>query len=208
MGNSVGKRIREARVGLRMSQEDLARRCGWESQGRIGNYERDVREPKRADIEKIAKALGKSPRWLLLGDEDAELVPGPDIMRYVPEISWIQAGRMTEVGTVSLDMSEAKHWPCPVACGPNTYCLRVNGESMMPRFPPGTLLYCDPDVPAIPGKLVIAMCDEDTTATFKLLTEDSGVHYLKALNPEWPTRYQSAKGCRIESVVIFAGQEI
>lgn len=49
-----------------MSQAELARACGWASQSRVANYEKDVREPSLMDIDSLAKAL-KIDAFQLIG---------------------------------------------------------------------------------------------------------------------------------------------
>ncbi|MDH4569679.1 helix-turn-helix transcriptional regulator [Pseudomonas sp. BN414] len=55
--NTLGSRIAHYRKLKGLSQQALANECGWESQSRIGNYERDTREPSFEDLKRIAKAL-------------------------------------------------------------------------------------------------------------------------------------------------------
>lgn len=63
--NTLGSRIAHFRKQLDISQGELAKACGWDSQSRIGNYEKDLREPTLGDIEKIAHALHRHPSELL-----------------------------------------------------------------------------------------------------------------------------------------------
>jgi phage repressor protein C with HTH and peptisase S24 domain len=56
---SIGSKIKAAREAKGLSQAELAERCGWDSQGRVGNYEKDTREPKIDDLRKIARVLDK-----------------------------------------------------------------------------------------------------------------------------------------------------
>lgn len=61
----VGTRIRDARKKARLSQAELASRCGWkEMQTRISSYEHNRTEPSYKDMEKIAHALGVNASWL------------------------------------------------------------------------------------------------------------------------------------------------
>ncbi|MFC5695980.1 helix-turn-helix domain-containing protein [Pseudomonas sp. GCM10022186] len=55
--NTLGSRIAHYRKLKGLSQQALANECGWESQSRIGNYERDSREPSFDDLRRIAKVL-------------------------------------------------------------------------------------------------------------------------------------------------------
>lgn len=51
-----------------MSQAELAKACGWASQSRVANYEKDMREPSLMDIKSIAKALQIDAFQLIGGD--------------------------------------------------------------------------------------------------------------------------------------------
>lgn len=53
---NIGGAIKSARTAVRMTQLELSVACGWESQGRVSNYEKGTREPTLGDLEKIAKA--------------------------------------------------------------------------------------------------------------------------------------------------------
>jgi phage repressor protein C with HTH and peptisase S24 domain len=65
---TLGSRIAHYRNIAQMSQGSLAKACGWASQSRIGNYEKDTREPTLEDIAQIAKALGIDQRQLLTAE--------------------------------------------------------------------------------------------------------------------------------------------
>lgn len=65
---TLGARIAHYRRAAGLSQAELAKECGWKSQSRIGNYEKDTREPTLADLEKIAAALGMSVSQLAYGE--------------------------------------------------------------------------------------------------------------------------------------------
>ncbi|BAN49096.1 helix-turn-helix domain-containing protein [Metapseudomonas resinovorans] len=55
--NTLGSRIAHYRKLKGLSQQALANECQWESQSRIGNYERDTREPSFEDLKRIARVL-------------------------------------------------------------------------------------------------------------------------------------------------------
>lgn len=57
---NIGNAIKTARIAVRMTQLELARACGWESQARVSNYEKGTREPTLGDLERIAKATRTS----------------------------------------------------------------------------------------------------------------------------------------------------
>ncbi|WP_044875368.1 helix-turn-helix transcriptional regulator [Pseudomonas sp. LFM046] len=80
--NTLGSRIAHYRKVKGLSQQALANECGWESQSRIGNYERDTREPSFDDLRRIAKALRVTLNDLL---NPAMLIAESEEGRYEPE---------------------------------------------------------------------------------------------------------------------------
>lgn len=66
---SIGKRIQKIRKNRGLSQQELGELLGV-SGSMIGQYENDLRNPKRETIKKIAKALGV-PSILLIDPESA-----------------------------------------------------------------------------------------------------------------------------------------
>ncbi|WP_140411298.1 XRE family transcriptional regulator [Chromobacterium violaceum] len=66
---AYGKRIEALRQAQGWRQQDLADRCGWGSPSRIGNYEREDREPTLRDFEVMADVLGVSTPYLIFGEE-------------------------------------------------------------------------------------------------------------------------------------------
>lgn len=68
--DTLGSRIKALREGLipTTSQRALGEMCGWEgksAQARIGNYEKDLREPGIDDLKKLARALGTTVTYLI-----------------------------------------------------------------------------------------------------------------------------------------------
>jgi SOS-response transcriptional repressor LexA len=67
----------------------------------------------------------------------------------------------------------------------HTYALRVQGDSMEPKFPDGAILIVEPEEEPKNGSFVIVR-QNGAEATFKQLILDGGVAYLKPLNPRYP----------------------
>lgn len=130
---------------------------------------------------------------------DYNVAAGPSTKGYVPLISSVQAGVWTEIVDV-MRPEEAEDWlPCPVKHGKNTFCLRVEGESMKsisgkPSYDPGDIIFVDPDRSAQPGDRVIVKLEDQKQATFKQYVEEDGRKLLKALNPDWKPRYIEING--------------
>jgi SOS-response transcriptional repressor LexA len=204
---TVSDNIKYYRKAAKLSQPDLAKLCGWDSQSRISNYETNVRTPSVDDLERIAKALKISLPQLL--DPNRDLATYQELANYeikkeklklnlVPLISWVQAGVFRE----SLgDDNEAELIPTDAKTKPTSYALKVIGDSMSPRFPEGMILIVDPDLAAIHNDFVIAK-NGDNEATFKQLIRDGADWYLKPINPAYPIK--SAENTEVIGVVIQA----
>ena len=89
----------------------------------------------------------------------------------------------------AIDLNEpgtADEWvSTTVTIGEHTYALRIDGDSMAPTFPPGSIIVVEPDMEPQPGSYVIAKNGDD--ATFKQLVKDAGRWYLKPMNSQYPT---------------------
>lgn len=192
-GHTPGDRIRIAREAAGLTQGELAEKCGWDSQSRIGNYERNLREPNRSAYIALARALGVSPAHLQFGATQAgmnladyNVDDGPAISGRAPLISWVKAGAFHEPAD-PYRVGEAEDWfPMPRRAGPRTYALRVRGVSMEPRYHDGDIIFVDPDAEARHGSRVVVRLENEKEATFKELVIEGEHRFLKALNPLWP----------------------
>jgi len=113
------------------------------------------------------------------------------IVGTVPLVSWVQAGEWADVFD-NYNVGDAEEMMlCPVNHSPNTFALRVEGDSMTNpmaghrSYPHGTIIYIDPSCHAELGDRVVAKLDDDNKATFKVLAEDAGQRFLKPLNPQY-----------------------
>lgn len=83
-------RIARFRKDARLTQAELADACGWESgQGRIGNYEKDKREPSLTDLKNLSMVLGCSLTDLVEGHDTASRSPFLESPRIGPAIGLV-----------------------------------------------------------------------------------------------------------------------
>lgn len=136
----------------------------------------------------------------------------PIVGRFIPVISWIQAGSWTTVDDVPSG-TEFEEWlPPNNKCGRNGYGLIVVGESMLPDFRPYDRIYVNPDFQTNDlktGDLVIVACDGETEATFKKLIVESNGMYLEPLNPKWHEKIiELREGCKLVGKVVGLYRDI
>lgn len=136
-------------------------------------------------------ATGYRAAWITTGKgtKKADSVqPGPNIRGVVPLISKVQAGNWDEAAD-PLQPGEAEAWlPCIATHSPNSYALRVTGDSMTApygrSYPAGCIVFVDPErkSPAN-GERIIAKLNGSDEVTFKVYKEEDGQRWLNPLNP-------------------------
>lgn len=140
---------------------------------------------------KIQTALSRFfPGWEALGSgQDASNVaPGPEIRGSVPLLSSVQAGAFKEILDSDYSGGDGVTMiPTTVPVNRYTFALRVQGDSMEPRFTEGMLLIVEPELDAQPGDYVIVKNGGNET-TFKQLVKDGSDWFLKPLNPRYPIK--------------------
>ena len=126
-----------------------------------------------------------------------------------PLITWPQAGQWAEL-VDTFDPQDAEQWlPCPIPCSPHTFILRVQGESMEPRFRDGELIFVDPEVRPEHGAFVVVRTEGADEAFLRQLSAEGGRTYLKALNPAWPDPITTLDAATtISAVVVFKGEAL
>lgn len=197
--NTLGSRIAHYRSLKGISQAKLAKACGWASQSRIGNYEKDTREPSLDDLELIAQVLDVTVAELIgseltisgsLQNVEPALQPSRGPQTY-PLISWVAAGQRAD-SPDNFVPGVAEDWlPSTENAGPHGYWLLVKGPSMTsttsPSFPDGTPILIRPEgFDLISGKFYIAR-HRDGETTFKQYIYDAGREYLVPLNAKFET---------------------
>ena len=68
---SIGKRIKNRREALGMSQEELATKLGYKSRSSINKIELEINDVTQSKIAQIAKALGTTPAYLMGWEEES-----------------------------------------------------------------------------------------------------------------------------------------
>lgn len=207
--DTQGERIKFARenaTGGKLSQRTLGEAVGV-TQQMIWKLENNLVKDTSVLI-KIGMLTGFRPEWLETGlepsrytKEPSNVSPGPPIRGMVPLISWVSAGRWREPD-VTLDTP--LEWLPVTFTTPNVFALRIEGDSMEPDYPPGHIIFVDPDAKPEAMDLVVALNGSDE-ATFKRLTKENGVWYLTPLNARYPIQKLDSF-CRIIGVVIWSGK--
>ena len=83
MTNDItAERIRERRIELGLTQDELALMVGYSGKSSINKIEKDTRGMSIDKMKEIAKALHVSPAYIMGWDEDENVPFGEDIDKY------------------------------------------------------------------------------------------------------------------------------
>jgi SOS-response transcriptional repressor LexA len=199
---SIWERKKEA---LGLTQEKVAYECGWRTQGafnhlvtarvplgvaatlKLAQVLQVAPEEIRPDIKQLLETVGAPPPTTA---EASNVRSTGGRLQYLPLISWVQSGQWSETVDFMALGEPIRMVPVTKKVGPNSYVLRVEGDSMVnpgdgDSFPPGCLIVVDPDYEHRHKSYVIARLNGGEV-TFKQLVIDGGQRYLKPLNPRYP----------------------
>ncbi len=184
-----------ARENKKMSVKDLAQATGY-GVGYIQALEGGARlSEKFARV--VAPVLGVEAEDLMAGSDHPPItgetagavgakpnvnVIGDISVRYVPLISWSQAGMLTDFtdevydyeGHLAVDIKD-----------PKAIAVRIRGDSMEPRFHEGDVAILSPSTIAQTGDLVIARI-RDQGVVFKRFQRAGRALQFISLNPRYP----------------------
>lgn len=170
------KRFRER---AQLNQAQLAERVGVQ-QATVQRWEAGNREPKHADLEKLALALGVTVAQLFGGDIADAIPDDAEVVVSVPVIGAVQAGNWRGAvqqasGYVDVPKSDAPK---------GSFALRVSGDSMDLHVMPDTMIVVNPnDTALFPGKLYVVLNEEGET-TFKQYLDNPARLVPCSSNPE------------------------
>jgi len=118
--------------------------------------------------------------------------------RFLPIKGLIAAGRPIEA--VALDAAEELPLADVFACKPNSYLLRVRGESMIDdHICDGDLVVIEARETANDGDIIVAL-DENGNATLKRIYRENGRIRLQPSNANMAPMYVEPHNCRIQGI--------
>ena len=192
----IGERIRTRRIQAALSQEALAARIGI-SAGYLSKIESASRRLDVRLLERIARALGCSTAELVREEISGANVSGPVPLRWIPILSKVSAGDPKEYTDGGYPPGYADSFvPCPAdLTDVHAFALEIEGDSMEPRFPHGTVVICAPDRELTNGKPAVVKVKNEAT-TCKIFWKDGNRIILQSLNQKYPPQTISEEDLR------------
>ena len=184
MENTLGERIRIARLAVGLTQVSLAAMVGT-TEITINRYERGHRVPNAEVVNRLAIPLKCSMRWLITGNgamqDTSEGIEGFTALIPIPVFSGkIPAGFPKYL---SEDIAE---YICLPDAPAGSFAIRVSGDSMNPTIKSDDyVLFVK--VAQVSHNDVVIVRDEWGEVMIKRYREKDGAAYFVSDNPEYPT---------------------
>lgn len=190
----LGKRIKQRREDLKMSQESLAQKLGYKSRSSINKIELGLNDISQSKIMEFAKALDTTPAYLMGWEDETPVnteLPAPnetsDFVTF-PVMGEIAAG---------YDSLALEDWNGETVDIPSSYfkgrgkseffVLEVKGDSMYPEYQEGDrVLILKQSTLEYSGQIG-AVLYEDTHSTLKKVEYAQGQDWMKLvpINPSF-----------------------
>jgi SOS-response transcriptional repressor LexA len=186
---NLAERITEAILMSKKRPSEVARAIGRTPSAISQLMDGTTKSLKAETAERLQQVTGYRSAWLVSGRgpklAGGNTEPGPHLFAEVPLISWVQA---RDWRATALPVEAEKWLPCPVTHGPDTFALRVRGDSMTApygrTYPEGCIIFVDPDLRSPDnGQRVLAKLNASDDVTFKAYKEEDGRRWLQPLNP-------------------------
>ena len=211
--NDLGKRIRQRRIELGLTQEELAKRVGYTSRSSVNKIEIGKNLLTQPKIITFANALQTTPAYLMGWSDNEHISYGASNIYPVDNIisfevlGSVRAGYDGMIDEVST--GEIIDLPISMISGGHKdeyFVLQVTGNSMFPRLLDGDKILCKRTDSVDCGSLAVIIYNGDD-ATVKKVNFVSGEDWLELVpfNPEYETRRiegRDLEQCRVIGKVI------
>lgn len=190
---NMGNRIRELRLSLGMTQEELGKKIGVQKSA-IRKYEKgEVINMKRATIETLSQLFNVSPSYLMCLDdkEDINIKDKRNANKNrIPVLGSIPAGVPIELIEDIIDYEDISQEM--VKGNKEYFALKVKGDSMEPKYIDGDTLIILKTNDCESGQDCIVMVNGND-GTFKRVVKATNGIALQPLNPNYEMKFYSNK---------------
>lgn len=221
---TIGEKIKLLRKENNMTQKELAEKCGYSSLTTINKIELGINNVPISIIEKIAKIFNVSPSYILGWEDNQESQSTNKFIDELPKNA-IQANTiiMPIIGSIAAgyDFEAITDYEGEIAVPNNLirtgnpddyFILRVNGDSMYPKFIEGDKVLVF-KTPSVDSGTISVIGYNGYDATLKIVKYKPGEDWLDLIpiNPEYSTKRIAGpdlEECRVYGKVVYLFREI
>lgn len=181
----IGKKIREKREAIGMTQEELASKLGYKNKSSIAKIETGTNDIVQSKVVEFAKVLNTSVSYLMGWDEPSKSISRKGVVINV--LGRVAAGIPIEAVTDIIDTEEI---PEEMAKTGEFFGLQIHGDSMEPKFSEGDVVIVRQQDDAESGDIVIAMINGDDATCKRLRKYRDGIELISS-NPSYDPMFFS-----------------
>lgn len=181
----IGKRIREKREAIGMTQEELASKLGYKNKSSIAKIETGANDIIQSKVVEFANILGTTVAYLMGWDEPTPSRKGV----IINVLGRVAAGIPLEAIEDIIDTEEISE---EMAKTGEFFGLQIDGDSMEPKFSKGDVVIVRKQNDAESGDIVIAMVNGDDATCKRLKKYQEGIALIST-NPAYDPIYFSNK---------------
>lgn len=154
-------------------------------------------DPRTNTLAKLASALGCTVAELRGDEIEGQLtaivnnhtIPGNEVttarpVRQVPLITWAVAAKWPS-STRGVDKKKDETVTTSYQGSTQLYALRVQGDSMEPKFPDGCTIFIEPDETPKHGSFVIVKKADLKECILRQFVSEGAINFLKPINPDY-----------------------
>lgn len=181
----IGKRIKQKREELKITQEELAAKLGYKSKTTIAKIENGTNDIVQSKVVEFARALNTTVAFLMGWDNNiAPITNGTKHKK--PGVSINVLGRVAAGVPIEAieDIIDTEEISEEMATTGDFFGLQIHGDSMEPKMSEGDVVIVRQQDDAESGEIIIAIINGDE-ATCKRLKKYADGIMLLSNNPKY-----------------------
>lgn len=187
----MGKRVKDQRESLKITQEQLAKTIGYKGKSIISRIEAGLSEIPQSKMQSFADALDTTIPYLMGWEDinDSDMNHPTIASNYVkfPVIGEVAAGydHFGEEDWTNGEVDIPSSWLNGRSCD-EYFVLRVTGDSMYPLYQDGDIVLVHSQPVLDHNGQIAVVRYEDVNATLKRVEQGENVVKLYPVNPQFP----------------------
>lgn len=193
INQEIGNRVKKRRQELGLSQDDLAKRLGYQYRSAVSKLEKGGTVFKQALLMKVAKALNTTPSYLMgydANDQDAKSDSQEEIDIPIKNLVPFEVKEIPILGKIACGEPIFADEECSqystVSGIHADFALEAQGDSMIgDRIYNGDIVFCRNQPTVENGEIAVVIIKDEATLKHFFYYPDRGLVILKASNPAY-----------------------
>lgn len=177
----VGSKIKQRRIELGLSQDELAKKLGYNSRSTINKIEKGINDISQTKLIAFANALNTTPNDLL--DIDNKGIKIPILGSVIAGVPIEAIEEILGYEEISQDMVKTGEY----------FALRIKGESMEPKMSEGDIVIVKKQNTVDSGQIAIVLVNGYEATVKKVRFRDNGIELIAFNSYVYEPHFYNAK---------------